>query len=1128
MFPLEKTLRSKLENTIKEARKTAEGAAKAALEQLGVEQPKPYPYLSESQRALRVMLRAHGRQLGDSRNPKTEEQEITRLTEEVAYEHWHRMLFARFLADNGLLMYFDSDTDYEGVPVTLEDCNELAAELGLTDGYELAARMASRMLPQIFRPDSPVFGLTLPPERQDQLEQLLRNLPAQVFTAADSLGWVYQFWQAEEKKRINESQVKVGALELPAVTQLFTEPYMVSSLLDNSLGAWWAAKRLTADEKQYAVDEAGLRASAALPGMPLDYLRFVREKDSWKPAGGTFDAWPQNLDEFKVLDPCCGSGHFLVSAFLMLVPMRMTTEGLTARAACDAVLRDNLHGLEIDRRCVELAAFALAFSAWRYPNSGGYRHLPELNLAWCGQPVSGKKSEWISLAAGDDTLAMHLGELYDLFRNAPVLGSLLKPRQHMEQTHLFAEPMDKIEALVSRSRSTIDDDTHELGVVVQGLEKAIGLLSGRYHLVITNVPYLARGKQHDTLRDYCANQYPDAKNDLATAFLARCLDYCAIGGNISIVLPQNWLFLGTYKKFRKNLLMCETWNYLCVLGEGGFHSSAAAGAFIILLSLTRAVCKQNRNIYGLDVSALRKPEDKAELIAVGEINAVGQIEQLDNPDSRLAFYSVNSDTILNEYAYSFHGLTSGDMPRMKLCFWEVVKRMDIWVQYQSTVINTELYGGMEHYLRWERGKGAIDELSGARKDGLAAWGKCGVLVSQMRKLPVTLYAGGAFDNNTAVIVPYDTSYVPAIWCYCSSPEYNTAVRRIDKKIGVTSATLSKVPFDLEKWRRVAAEQYPNGLPKPYSDDPTQWIFHGHPAASNDPLQVALARLLGYRWPAEVDNGMELSDAACDLFESVKKLQRFADEDGIVCIPPICGEAPAAERLLHLLAAAYPNEDLQARLSDLLTQADHGGRSLESWLRDKFFSQHCKRFQNRPYIWHIWDGLPDGFSALVNYHRLDRRNLEKLIYTYLGEWIERQKQAVANRIDGACDRLAAAEALHQKLELILEGEAPYDIFIRWKPLSRQPVGWEPDINDGVRLNIRPFMSVPDVSKRGAGVLRDKPKIEWGKDRGKEISSAPWYKLGPVYGGALGDRINDHHLTLGEKRQARRRGKPHESN
>lgn len=224
--------------------------------------------------------------------------------------------------------------------------------------------------------------------------------------------------------------------------------------------------------------------------------------------------------------------------------------------------------------------------------------------------------------------------------------------------------------------------------------------------------------------------------------------------------------------------------------------------------------------------------------------------------------------------------------------------------------------------------------------------------------------------------------------------------------------------------------------------------------------------------------------------------------------------------LNLLADAYGADWSNDVLAQLLTAADHAGKSLETWLRDKFFTQHCALFGNRPFVWQIWDGLRDGFSALVNYHKLDYKTLEALIYTYLGDWISRQKRDAESGVDGAQEKLAAAEALKKRLELILDGEAPYDIFVRWKPIEQQPIGWNPDLNDGVRLNIRPFLSVPDVGKKGAGVLRDKPKsLHWEKDRGSDVPSAPWYELGLQYGGKVGDRINDHHLTLAEKQAAR---------
>ena len=366
------------------------------------------------------------------------------------------------------------------------------------------------------------------------------------------------------------------------------------------------------------------------------------------------------------------------------------------------------------------------------------------------------------------------------------------------------------------------------------------------------------------------------------------------------------------------------------------------------------------------------------------------------------------------------------------------------------------------------------------------------------------------DDNLAVICPYDDTNLEALWRFCTSDQFKENLRKLDKKMSVTAGTFTKVAFDPNEWIIESTEE---NIRNPQSNDPSQWIFHGHPSQSEEPLQVAVARLLVYRWPAELDAEMELADEQREWVNRSQALLPFADEDGIVCIPPVRGEAAASDRLLNLLAAAYGDTWSNDVLAELLKNANHAGKSLETWLRDKFFTQHCKLFQHRPFIWHIWDGLPDGFAALVNYHKFDAKLLETLIYTYLGDWISRQKQDIASGVDGAEEKLAAAESLKKKLELILEGEAPYDILVRWKPLSKQPIGWEPDLNDGVRLNIRPFMTVPDVKKKGAGVLRDKPNIKWNKDRGRDVESAPWYHV------FNGDRINDHHLTLAEKRTAR---------
>lgn len=346
----------------------------------------------------------------------------------------------------------------------------------------------------------------------------------------------------------------------------------------------------------------------------------------------------------------------------------------------------------------------------------------------------------------------------------------------------------------------------------------------------------------------------------------------------------------------------------------------------------------------------------------------------------------------------------------------------------------------------------------------------------------------------------------------------------------------KVPFDLQHWERIAAERNPS-LPEPAATDPTQWLFKGHPRDSDLPLQVAVARLLGYQWPLQTGS----SFPGCPA-RGLDGLESLADEDGVACLAALKGEQAAAERLRTLLASAYASEWSVAKLNELLASAGAAGVALDDWLRDSFFAQHCDLFEQHPFVWHIWDGLANGFGALVNYRRLaapcreGRRILEKLIYTYLGAWIDRQRAEQKDGVEGADARVAAAAHLKRELEKILEGEPPYDIFVRWKPLHQQPVGWEPEVDDGVRINIRPFMTAKTLNSRArnACILRVAPKIKWDKDRGKEPTRPkaeyPWFwnwdeQATDFPGGAEfdGNRWNDLHYSRAVKLAARERNK-----
>ena len=1102
MTDLTRDQRRALENAIKAARDEAEAAAADALRKLGVAEAEAPTHLDAEKRKQRNRLRAHARALGDARATNGA-QAITRLTEQAAYVQWHRLLFARFLIERKLLR------EETGATVSLNDCREIAFGEGAgADEWSVAAGFAAAMLPGVFPADDPAESLVLAPEHARTLRQRLLGIHPAIFLADDSLGWTYQFWRAAEKKAVNEAQVKIGAAELPAVTQLFTEPYMVRFLLHNTLGAWWAGKRLAAEPTlaRKAADEAALRTNCALPGYTWEYLRFVREDGTWRPAAGTFPGWPTEAIALSVLDPCCGSGHFLTEALAVLTALRRAEEGLSAGEAVTAVLRDNLAGLEIDGRCVQIAAFNLALTGWLIGGPG--TTLPTPNVAWVGAPPPLPKAEFAALANGDAELRRGLEALHDLFHQAPLIGSLIEPvGGDLADPRRVARIEDSIAALVERIRGA-EPERAEGVVAALGMADAAALLVKDWNIVATNVPFVGSSSQSQEMINFFGKYYPDSEMNLATVFLERILKLLIAGGVAACVLPSGWTFQRGAAALRSKIALTNRVAGIFALGDGAFESASAGEAVSLCILENKGTANKTKKVAYVSVEGTKNPADKARGIINSEI-----ILFLPNYSERNFVYRYvkqSTSSPISALANSYQGLKTGDIQRFTGKFWEFPDLRDTWQPLRDAV-SDDYFSGLETVVRWEQGCGSLhryatesrDTLHDMHESGQRAWGKVGVLLNAMGDLKAAPYYGEKFLSNVSVIIPNDPRLASAIFAMCSAPSFVDEVRAFDPSRKVTNGSLVRVPFDAAHWTREAGLASP-GFAEPYSDDPNQWLFHGHPryAEPGTELQVALARLAGYRWPAEVDTSIRLSTQARAHIAEAATLPS-ADADGLLPLAPLLGERGLADRLRAWCVAAWGKAWTAETESALITAAcarasDRPPRSLtlDAWLRTHAARQHAKLFHDRPFLWWITDGRADGFTAVIHYHRLTRDALSRLAFHVLGDHLARL---------GDDPRAEAARILQKKLEQIIEGEAPYDIFVRWKHLHDQPLGWDPDQDDGVRLNIRPFIE--------AEVLAHVPNVKYGVDRGKDVPSAPWYGM------FNGERRNDHHTTLAEKRSAR---------
>jgi len=229
-------------------------------------------------------------------------------------------------------------------------------------------------------------------------------------------------------------------------------------------------------------------------------------------------------------------------------------------------------------------------------------------------------------------------------------------------------------------------------------------------------------------------------------------------------------------------------------------------------------------------------------------------------------------------------------------------------------------------------------------------------------------------------------------------------------------------------------------------------------------------------------------------EHVWRLLSFAvkrvidsDDDGIVPFNRSTGETPLPERVRHELAALFPGRDesqLEVEIVNELKRSVKGYRkcaSLDDWLANAYFEYHAGLYKSRPIYWHVASAQgtsPFAFGALVHYHRFDKNRMQKLRASYVRDTIEelRRDAGHADKAGRADDRvelqakLEEVQALDKKLQLLQEGhhegaeggDRDFRILTPWKEPAKRPKGWNPDLDDGVKVNIAPLAR--------AGILR----------------------------------------------------------
>jgi Eco57I restriction-modification methylase len=472
-----------------------------------------------------------------------------------------------------------------------------------------------------------------------------------------TLGWVYQYWNDPEREALDAKlnpktkwgSGKIEPHEIASKTQMFTERYMVDWLLQNSLGPMWLSMcrkhgwtpAVEADGTLSALEarragfraqrEAGLVALTAL--MPL-YTEAERRWAYYVPQEIPEDAVqraPESVRTLRVLDPAVGSGHFLVVALDLLVALyreeaqhrgEVGQEAWSDRAIVERILEHNLHGIDLDRRAVQIAAAALWLKAQQVAAGArpGRLHLVAANLRLGGLPDDDPALVELRRAVEQETGIPGgvTDTLVRALRGADHLGSLLKVDKAVEealdecesklgrvvpeQLELPGKPAEKRDrkaisreqaraTLVGRIEQFLGKHTSadDLGLRLRGEQLAAGVRfirmvhPGSYDLVVANPPYLGASRMTDA--KYVEVHYPAGKADLYAAFLLRGLELARSGGVSSMLTMRNWMFIKQYAGLREHLLESYDLRTLGDFDRGGFEDvpgevvSVAVAAF---------------------------------------------------------------------------------------------------------------------------------------------------------------------------------------------------------------------------------------------------------------------------------------------------------------------------------------------------------------------------------------------------------------------------------------------------------------------------------------------------------------------------------------------------------------------
>lgn len=695
--------------------------------------------------------------------------------------------------------------------IIITQCNAL--NKGLPEMFEQIGGWTELLFPRnLLREDSVIAKMITEIPEEDWRDQV------------QIIGWLYQYYNTEPKDKVFadlKKNIKISAQAIPAATQLFTPDWIVRYMVENSLGRLWAEGHGKPDDAdwKYYLDEAEQEdpVKAELEKIRAEYKNIQ----------------PENI---KIIDPCMGSGHILVYAFDVLIDIYRSC-GWGERDAAKSILRNNLYGLDIDRRAYQLAYFAVMMKARQY------------NRRICSPENQPNLANFADVMGADtDMLSGSIRRFAEQFAFADTYGSLMT----------VTAPAD-IDTAFSNFMPTFGLNMRQFDMMM----KIYKILSQKYDVVCTNPPYMGGSGMNAKLSEFVKKYFPDGKSDLFACFIERCGQLAKKHGYYAMITQHAFMFLSSYENLRKKLMQKTTVN-MAHLGARAFDEIGGEVVQTTAFSNFNSHVDYYKGEYSRLVDVNGELEKRKLYLSHEKIYLAIQENFSKIPGSPVAYWvSERIFDVFRKYpkisdiSKGKSGQNTGDNNRFLRLWYEVafdLIGMDIddsycgighkWIKYNKGGEYRKWYGNYLYIVNWNNDGQDIKEYAVFRNNGkhwsryiqnLDCLYKAGITWSiitsgdfSMRYLPkgfICDYAGCAIFPNDEITSKYMLAVL-------NTKFTNKMIKVINPTINCQPGNVGSIPF-------IFSETYSDSVIKTVNENinlsksdwdsfETSWDFERHP------------------------------------------------------------------------------------------------------------------------------------------------------------------------------------------------------------------------------------------------------------------------------------------------------------